>query len=105
MNKDNFICVGHGVPSVDALDKVLGRAVYSEDIAFPDMLYGRMLRAGIPHAIIEEIDILLPGRMKGVAASSRPRTFPEPIALVLPTRTRRPWWRHGSAASGIRWPS
>ena len=54
--KGQFSCVGYPVPRIDALDKVLGRAVYSEDISFPDMLYGRVLRAGIPHAIIEEID-------------------------------------------------
>ena len=49
-------CVGHSVPKIDALDKVLGRAIYSEDIFFTNMLYGRVLRAGVPHAIIEEID-------------------------------------------------
>ena len=49
-------CIGHSVSKVDALDKVLGRALSSEDISFPNMLYGRVLRAGIPHAIIEEID-------------------------------------------------
>ena len=38
---------------IDALDKVLGRAVYAEDISFPNMLYGRVLRAGIPHALID----------------------------------------------------
>ena len=54
--RNNFFCVGKSVPKIDALDKVLGRAVYSEDISFPDMLYGRVLRAGIPHAVIEEID-------------------------------------------------
>jgi len=66
MNKENFLCVGHAVPRVDALDKVLGRAVYSEDITFPDMLYARVLRAGIPHALIEEIDTSNARAMKGV---------------------------------------
>jgi CO/xanthine dehydrogenase Mo-binding subunit len=66
MKKENFLCVGHAVPRVDALDKVLGRAVYSEDIVFPDMLYGRALRAGIPHALIEEIDTSAARGMKGV---------------------------------------
>ncbi len=35
---EEFTCVGHSVPRVDALDKVLGRAVYSEDMSFPNML-------------------------------------------------------------------
>ena len=68
MNKENFLCVGHAVPRVDALDKVLGRAVYSEDITFPDMLYARVLRAGIPHALIEEIDTSNARAMKGVVS-------------------------------------
>jgi CO/xanthine dehydrogenase Mo-binding subunit len=54
------------VPKIDAADKVLGRAVYSEDISFPDMLYGRVLRAGIPHAVIEEIDTRKAKAMTGV---------------------------------------
>ena len=70
MNEDKaerFSCVGHSVPRVDSLDKVLGRAVYSEDMVFPDMLYGRVLRAGIPHGMIEGIDTREALSMKGVA--------------------------------------
>ena len=66
MDKQRFAYVGHSVPKVDALDKVLGRAVYSEDITFPDLLYGRVLRAGVPHAIIEEIDAQAALAMEGV---------------------------------------
>ena len=67
MKEKQFTCIGHSVPKVDALDKVLGKAIYSEDLSFPDMLYGRVLRAGIPHAIIEEIDISKAKAMDGVA--------------------------------------
>jgi CO/xanthine dehydrogenase Mo-binding subunit len=76
MEKEQFSCVGHSVPKVDALDKVLGRAVYSEDISFPDMLHGRVLRAGIPHAIIEEIDTGEARAMKGVACVLTARDIP-----------------------------
>ncbi|MBW1944085.1 MAG: molybdopterin-dependent oxidoreductase [Deltaproteobacteria bacterium] len=67
MEKEEFTCVGHSVPKVDALDKVLGRAVYSEDMKFPNMLYGKVLRAGIPHAMIESIDTTVARAMEGVA--------------------------------------
>ncbi len=67
MKEKQFTCIGHSVPKVDALDKVLGKAIYSEDLSFPDMLYGRVLRAGIPHAIIEEIDVSKAQAMDGVA--------------------------------------
>ena len=67
MRKKQFAFVGHSVPRVDALEKVLGKAVYSEDISFPDMLFGRVLRAGVPHALIEEIDVSKAKAMAGVA--------------------------------------
>ncbi len=61
-----YYCVGRSVPKVDALGKVLGRAVYSEDIHYKDMLYGRVLRAGVPHALIKSIDISKAKSMRGV---------------------------------------
>lgn len=76
MEKKHFSCVGYSVPRVDALDKVLGRAIYSEDISFPDMLYGRVLRAGIPHAVIEEIDLREAKAMKGVVCVLTARDIP-----------------------------
>ena len=63
---EQFSCIGHSVPRIDALDKVLGRALYAEDISFPNMLYGRVLRAGVPHALIEAIDTREAAAMKGV---------------------------------------
>lgn len=62
-----FTVIGHSVPKIDALDKVLGRAVYSEDMTFPGMLHGRVLRAGIPHARIKHIDTSRADAMDGVA--------------------------------------
>ncbi|MEW6265103.1 MAG: molybdopterin cofactor-binding domain-containing protein [Thermodesulfobacteriota bacterium] len=51
----------------DSLDKVLGRAVYSEDIALPGLLHGRVLRAAVPHGLIEELDVEPARKMDGVA--------------------------------------
>jgi CO/xanthine dehydrogenase Mo-binding subunit len=76
MNEKKFSYVGHSVPKVDALDKVLGRAVYSEDIYFPNMLYGRVLRAGVPHALIDEIDVSRAKAMDGVASVLTARDIP-----------------------------
>lgn len=67
--KDNpFAVVGHSVPKIDALNKVLGRALYSEDMTFPGMLYGRVLRAGVPHALIKGIDTSRAEAMDGVVS-------------------------------------
>ncbi len=76
MKKQPFSCVGYSVPKIDALDKVLGKAVYAEDISFPNMLYGRVLRAGIPHAIIEEIDTSKAKAMKGVVCVLTAKDIP-----------------------------
>ncbi len=76
MNEPKFQCIGRPLPRVDALDKVLGRAVYAGDISFPHMLYGKILRAGVPHAVIEEIDISAAEAMEGVACVLTARDIP-----------------------------
>lgn len=76
MKREQFTSVGYSAPKVDALDKVLGRAVYSEDMSFPNMLYGRVLRAGIPHAVIEEIDASRALAMEGVASVLTAKDIP-----------------------------
>jgi CO/xanthine dehydrogenase Mo-binding subunit len=72
----SLTCVGQSVAKIDALDKVLGRALYSEDIWFPGMLYGRVLRAGIPHAMIESIDTSRAATMEGVACVLTAKNIP-----------------------------
>lgn len=48
MKRERFSYVGHSTPKVDAVDKVLGKAVYAGDISFPDMLYSRVSWAVFP---------------------------------------------------------
>ena len=43
------------IPRVDARDKVTGRAVYSADLVFPNMLFGGMLRSPHAHAQVTRI--------------------------------------------------
>ena len=59
-------CVGHSVHKVDALDKALGKALFSEDMKFPGMLYGKVLRSPVPHAKIVKIDKSKAEAMDGV---------------------------------------
>ncbi|MBL7191407.1 hypothetical protein ISS30_06900, partial [bacterium] len=37
-------------PRVDAFDKVTGKAVYTDDMTMPGMLYGAILHSPLPHA-------------------------------------------------------
>ena len=41
----------------DAVAKATGSAVFSDDLAFEGMLFGRVKRAGVPHAIVTRIEV------------------------------------------------
>lgn len=48
--------VGHYAKRPDAIAKVDGTAMYSDDYEFPGMLHAAVLRAGVPHGIVRAID-------------------------------------------------
>jgi len=48
--------IGAGLPRPDAIDKVRGDAKYVDDLAFPGMLHGWVVRSPLPHAKILGID-------------------------------------------------
>jgi len=48
--------IGKGVPRPDAVDKVRGEARYVDDLTFPGMLYGAVVRSEQPHARVADID-------------------------------------------------
>jgi CO/xanthine dehydrogenase Mo-binding subunit/aerobic-type carbon monoxide dehydrogenase small subunit (CoxS/CutS family) len=51
-----------------AISKVTGSLKYTDDLFFPGMLFGRVKRSELPHALIEKVDIEEAGRMPGVVA-------------------------------------
>ncbi|AGL00309.1 xanthine dehydrogenase family protein molybdopterin-binding subunit [Desulfoscipio gibsoniae] len=57
--------IGKSTPRKDALDIVTGKTKFINDITIPDMLYGKVLRSPLPHALIKSIDtteaLSLPG--------------------------------------------
>ncbi|MBX3084880.1 MAG: molybdopterin-dependent oxidoreductase [Anaerolineae bacterium] len=60
--------VGQSVASQEAIGKVTGTAMYTDDYTFPDMLYARTLRAAYPHARIRSIETTLAKALPGVKA-------------------------------------
>ncbi|GAG67437.1 unnamed protein product [marine sediment metagenome] len=50
--------VGKNILKVDAQEKVMGKAIYPDDIYFDDMLYLKIKRATHPHAYLRRIDII-----------------------------------------------
>ena len=49
--------VGHDTPRIDALERVTGKAMYTNDVQLQGMLYARILRSPHPHARIRRIDV------------------------------------------------
>ena len=60
--------VGQVVPRPEANKKVTGEAIYTDDISFPDMLFGATLRSGIPHGRLKKLDISRAKELPGVQA-------------------------------------
>jgi CO/xanthine dehydrogenase Mo-binding subunit len=51
-----FRVIGTRVPKLDAVEKVTGAVRYLPDLEVAGMVWGRILRAPVPHARIRRID-------------------------------------------------
>ena len=60
--------IGKRLPRVDAKDKVIGKALYTDDLSLPGTLCGMILRSPLPHARIVDIDVSRARRLPGVKA-------------------------------------
>ncbi len=60
--------VGQPVAPPESVDKVTGRARFTDDYVFPGMLIGRTLRSAYPHARIRRIDTAKARALPGVRA-------------------------------------
>ena len=58
--------VGESIPRVDALDKVLGKALFAADLKMEGLLHMKVLRSDRPHARIREINNERARGMEGV---------------------------------------
>ncbi|MEX1071871.1 MAG: molybdopterin cofactor-binding domain-containing protein [Anaerolineales bacterium] len=68
--------VGRTQVRPDAVEKVTGLAIYSDDLEFDGMLFAKVRRAGVPHAFLKRLDIskakLLPGVVAVLTAADIP---------------------------------
>ncbi len=60
--------VGHTHLRHDGVDKVIGTAIYTDDLQFDGMLYAKTRRALIPHGFLKKLDISKAKALKGVVA-------------------------------------
>jgi 4-hydroxybenzoyl-CoA reductase subunit alpha len=81
-----FSVVGQRMLRTDGLDKATGRAVYTDDIALPAMLHGRILRSPHAHARILSIDTSGAEALDGVYAVITGRDMPEKYCIIPWTR-------------------
>jgi CO/xanthine dehydrogenase Mo-binding subunit len=79
--------VGHATPRIDAVERVTGRAKYTNDVQLPDMLYAKVLRSPHPHARIRSID------------TSRAEALPG-VKAILTHENCQVVWGSGSIAGG-----
>ena len=68
--------VGKRIKRVDALNKVMGKAVFADDLRFEDMLYAKVLRSPLVHARIKNVDISLAKELNGVRAVLTAKDIP-----------------------------
>jgi 4-hydroxybenzoyl-CoA reductase subunit alpha len=74
--------IGKPTPFIDAVDKVTGRARYSGDFVFPNMLFVALLRSPHPHARIAGIDTSAAEGYPGVKAVAIGRDLPTPFGVL-----------------------
>jgi len=68
--------IGRSVPRKEGVAKVLGQAVFADDLQFPGMLYGMVLRSKYPHALIKGINTDRASALPGVEAVLTSKDIP-----------------------------
>ncbi|NLX91292.1 MAG: xanthine dehydrogenase family protein molybdopterin-binding subunit [Firmicutes bacterium] len=86
MKKYRFI--GQSTPRKDALDIVTGRTKFINDLYIPNMLYGKILRSLLPHALIKSIDTSEAMRLPGVKAVLTYKDVPDWKGGAIPFHVR-----------------
>src|SRR5208283_3182998 len=69
--------IGKSIKKVDSVQKALGTATYINDLSFPKMLWGGVLRSVYPHAKILNIDTSKAERLPGVKAVLSAKDVPD----------------------------
>ena len=60
--------VGHSHKRHDGIDKVNGKAIFTDDLVFDNMLFAKAKRAGIPHGFLTKLDVSKAKALEGVVA-------------------------------------
>jgi len=74
--------IGKPLPMTDAPAKVTGLGKYTDDLAVPGMLFGKILHSPHPHARIRSIDTSQAQALRGVKAVATGRDAPNPYGIL-----------------------
>src|SRR5690348_13070332 len=74
--------IGKALRKVDAVAKVTGTTKFADDLAFPRMLYCKLLRSTQPHARIVSIDTSAARTLDGVQAVLTGQDLPIPFGIL-----------------------
>jgi 4-hydroxybenzoyl-CoA reductase subunit alpha len=85
-----FTVVGNRLRKVNSVGKVTGAAVYTDDIALPGMLHGKILRSPHPHARIVSIETAAAEALAGVHAVVTGREMAVTYGIIPWTRDEYP---------------
>ncbi|CAN5361773.1 xanthine dehydrogenase family protein molybdopterin-binding subunit [soil metagenome] len=79
----DFAVIGSRLRKLDGLDKSTGRARYTDDLALPGMLHGKILRSPHPHARVLAIDTSAADALPGVFATVTGAEMPTPYGIII----------------------
>src|SRR5205809_3548824 len=81
-NANPLNVVGKPFRKVDARAKCTGQTKFADDIFLPRMLYCKILRSHLPHALIKNIDFSKARSLPGVAGIITGKDLPIPYGIL-----------------------
>lgn len=100
-----FTEVGRSMPRLDGPAKVTGKAIYTDDMTLPRMVYGKILRSPHAHALIKKIDyskaLELPGVLSVITGADCPIRYgivPHNCNETALAQDKVRYWGEGVAA-------
>jgi 4-hydroxybenzoyl-CoA reductase alpha subunit len=79
---DELKVVGKPFRKVDARAKCTGQTRFADDIVLPRMLFAKLLRCPVPHALIKRIDVSKALKLPGVIAVITGKDLPIPYGIL-----------------------
>ncbi len=78
----NLNIIGKPFRKVDARAKCVGQTKFADDIVLPRMLFCKILRSHLPHALIKTVDVSKALALPGVFAVVTGKDFPIPYGIL-----------------------